>query len=209
MYFRKKFGRYLFTNLFINFFQNKKLEESAYSLFKKEFNSIENYLPEEANNVLDIGCGLGLLNIFINQKYNNKPEFFLLDKNKVVKKVRYGFEKNYEGYNFLDETKNILFNNGINYDKIHIHDVDKEVIIKKTIDIVISLKSLAFHYPFENYIKLFSKCCDQKTIFIFDITPGKYNLDYFKKYFTTVEVIYEEKTKSLLQRLHCNGFKLF
>ena len=76
IYFRKKFGRYLFTNLFINFFQNKKLEESAYSLFKKEFNSIENYLPEEANNVLDIGCGLGLLNIFINQKNNNKPEFF-------------------------------------------------------------------------------------------------------------------------------------
>ena len=73
---RKKLGRYLFTNYIINLFQLKNLEEKTFQLFKKDFLEIKNYLPSNVSNIMDIGCGLGILNIFLNKHYNNFPTFF-------------------------------------------------------------------------------------------------------------------------------------
>ena len=51
-------------------------------------NAIENnliilkHIPKDIENVMDIGCGLGLINIFIN---NKNTKIYLLDKNKIEK----------------------------------------------------------------------------------------------------------------------------
>ena len=60
---RKKFGRLLFTNIFINFFQNKNLEQITEDLFLKEIKTFKDFLPKSAHNIMDIGCGLGIINI--------------------------------------------------------------------------------------------------------------------------------------------------
>ena len=57
-FFRKKFGRFLFTNFFVNFFQNKNINKVSEELFYKEFKIIENYLPKKIFNLMDVGCGL-------------------------------------------------------------------------------------------------------------------------------------------------------
>ena len=57
---------------------------------------------------MDIGCGLGIIDIYLNEFFEKKPAFFLLDKNRVDRKIKYGFSSNYESYNDLKETKNIL-----------------------------------------------------------------------------------------------------
>ena len=43
---RKKFGRLLFTNIFIHFFQNKNLEQITEELFLKEIETFKNFLPK-------------------------------------------------------------------------------------------------------------------------------------------------------------------
>ena len=198
---RKKFGRLIFTNFFINFFQKKNLQTLAEELFKREYNIINEFLPKKALNVMDIGCGLGLINIFINKAYSGRANFYLLDKNRVDKKIKYGFSKNYESYNSLTETKNILIHNGLSEKNINIYDVEKGVHINKKIDLVISLKSMGYHYPLECYLKLFSTCCDRETIFIFDISEGDGNIDLLKKYFEKVHTFYEEPGIHPLKRL--------
>ena len=142
---RKKLGRYLFTNYIINLFQLKNLEEKTFQLFKKDFLEIKNYLPSNVSNIMDIGCGLGILNIFLNKHYNNFPTFFLLDKNKIDRKIKYGHSKTYESYNLLDNTKNILVKNGINIEKLKLYDVEKKILVpSKSIDLVISIKSMGY-----------------------------------------------------------------
>ena len=84
---RKKFGRLLFTNFFINYFQIKNIEGITENLFQKEIETFKEFLPVKVNNVLDIGCGLGIINIYLNKLFKNKPCFFLLDKNHVDKKI--------------------------------------------------------------------------------------------------------------------------
>ncbi len=203
---RKKFGRLFFTNIFINFYQDKNIETRAEELFLNELNTFKKFLPIQVNNIMDIGCGLGIINVNLNKIFKNSPYFFLLDKNRVDKKIKYGFSKEYESYNNLDETKNILINNDINKNKINIIDVEKKFNIENKIDLVISLKSMGYHYPFEEYIDLIRHCCTENTIFIFDTNETQYKNILLNNYFKSVKIIYEEESIQSLKRLYCKNF---
>ena len=200
---RKKFGRFIFTNFLINYFQDKNLEKNTENLFSKEIETFKNYLPNSPKNIMDVGCGLGIINIYLNRKFKNSSNFFLLDKNRIDNKIKYGFSEDYESYNDLSETKNLLLNNEINLDQINLCDVEKPINIKEKVDLVISLKSMGYHYPLENYLNLFKKHCSQDTIFIFDISKGNYDNLSLTKIFKKVEVIYEENSIHPLNRVCC------
>ena len=204
---RKRFGRLIFTNFFVNYFQVEDIEKRTEELFQKEIESIKNYLPEKADNIIDIGCGLGIINIFLNKIYNNQPNFFLLDKNRIDKVIKYGFSSDYESYNDLKETRNLLINNDIRPSSINTLDVEKDFKIDAKIDLVISLKSMGYHYPIDQYLRLFQTCCDENTSFIFDVSEGYYNESLFKKHFESIVIIYEEKSIHSLKRLLCTKFK--
>ena len=68
---RKKFGRFIFTNFLINYFQDKNLELKAENLFDRELKTFKDFLPNKADNILDIGCGLGIIDIFLNKIFLN------------------------------------------------------------------------------------------------------------------------------------------
>ena len=204
---RKRFGRLIFTNFFVNYFQVEDIEKRTEELFQKEIESIKNYLPKKAEYIMDIGCGLGIINIFLNKIYNNQPNFFLLDKNRIDKVIKYGFSSDYESYNDLKETRNLLINNDIRPSSINTFDVEKDFKIDAKIDLVISLKSMGYHYPMDQYLRLFQTCCDENTSFIFDVSDGYYNESLFKKHFESLVIIYEEKSIHSLKRLLCTKFK--
>ena len=204
---RKKFGRLIFSNLFIYFFNKKNIEKKVIKTFQSEFNTFKNFLPNKAEHIMDLGCGLGVINIFLNQFYKNNSYFYLLDKNKIDSKIKYGFNKNYESYNKLENTKKILKNN-INHQFVNFIDVDKKFTIKSNIDLILSLKSMGYHYPFEIYLQMFRKCCTYNTVFIFDISSKNYHESDFYKYFEVVKVIYTEESIQPLKRLFCKNFKI-
>ena len=205
---RKKFGRFLFTNFFIYYFQNQDLEKITEELFLKELNTFKNFLPNSVNTIMDIGCGLGIINIYLNEFFEKKPIFFLLDKNKVDRKITYGFSSNYESYNDLNETKNILLENNIDTSCMYLFDVEKQFVITKKMDLVISLKSMGYHYPINSYIELFRNCCTKNTVFIYDIGENQYDENYLKTIFDDVKIIYEENTNNVLKRVCCKNFKI-
>ena len=205
---RKNFGRLIFTNFFVNYFQIHNIEKITEKLFYKEFETFKNYLPNSAENIIDIGCGLGIINIYLNEFFEKKPVFFLLDKNRVDRKIKYWFSSNYESYNDLKETENILLDNNIDGSCINLFDVEKQFIIKKKMDLVISLKSMGYHYPINTYIELLRNCCTKDTIFIFDIGDNQYDGEYLKTIFDDVKIIYEEKTNNILRRLCCKRLKI-
>ena len=204
---RKKFGRFLFTNIFINFNQTKDITLKAENLFKSEIDTFKEFLPKNVKNIMDIGCGLGIINILLNKFYNDKTSFYLLDKNRIDKKIKYGFSSNYESYNDLNETKQILLENNISENRLFLFDVEKDIQIDSKIDLVISLKSMGYHYPFETYLHLLRECCNENTIFIFDVSANLFEENLFKKYFQNVEIIYQEKSIHSLKRLFCKGIR--
>ena len=117
---RKIFGRYLFTNIFVSYFNPiKNLNLKLNQEFKKEFDEIINYLPQKNQNILDIGSGLGIINIFLNNFYED-AYFTLIDKNYVEKKVSYGFDERGQFYNDFNITFDFLKIKVITYFSINI-----------------------------------------------------------------------------------------
>ena len=173
-----------------------------------EIETFKQFLPIKTKNILDIGCGLGIINIYLNKLFKNKPSFYLLDKNYIDKKIKYGFSNDYEAYNELNQTEKILLDNDIKKENINLFNVDNKIEINTKIDLVISLKSLGYHYPFEKYLKLFKQCCTEETIFIFDVSLGNFDKELFQNYFKNIKVIYEEKSIHHLKRLYCKNFKI-
>ena len=203
---RKKFGRFLFTNFFVNFFiSQKEIENKINDDFLKEFNSIKSYLPKSSKNILDIGCGLGVINIYLNDYYSKKSYFTLIDKNYVDKKVAYGFNNNSESYNKLEITKDILILNGFKIEQLQLIDADENFVLNNKYELIISLFSMGYHYPIENYIDIIKKISTKSTKVIFDLSMEYNELNKVKKYFNKVVIIKnDDEVKQNYLRLLCS-----
>ena len=187
---RKFFGRTLFTKFLINFFQDKNLAQKVFIKIKKEFDSIKQYLPENVNNIMDIGCGIGLIDIFLNNHYSDCKKFYLLDKNIIDNKIVHGFSDNYESYNINNITKNFLINNNVEEHKINLIDVDNEFSIQpNSIDLFISLVSMGYHYPVSKYLETMKKTSKDNSIFIFDIATEYQDINYLKRHFIDIRIV--------------------
>jgi len=203
---RKKFGRYLFTNFFVNFFiSQKEIENKINDEFLKEFNSIKNYLPKNSKNILDIGCGLGVINIYLNDYYSKKLYFTLIDKNYVDKKVAYGFNNSSESYNKLEITKDFLILNGFKTEQLRLINADENFVLNNKYELIISLFSMGYHYSIKNYIDIIKKNSTKSTKVIFDLSMEYNELNEVKKYFNKVVIIKNDnEVKQNYLRLLCS-----
>ena len=184
---RKFFGRSLFTNFFINYFQDINLEQKVFDKIKEEFETLKNYLPSNVINIMDIGCGIGLINIFL-----------------IDSKIVYGFSDNYESYSITNVTKNFLINNNIQEHKLNLIDVDKNFSIKpNSIDLCISLVSMGYHYPLSQYLDTMKEVSNNNTVFIFDIATEYQDITYLKDLFGDIKIIEESDLKHPRVRVAC------
>jgi len=183
---RKLLGRFIFTNLFIYFSGSKEIIGKKYfSICKKEFDQIKSYFPRTNNNILSIGCGVGGLEYFFSS-IKHLTMLDLIDRNFVSKKIIYGFNiLNTEGYNNLDCTRDFLISNRFPKKKFKIFDYDKDKLPQKKYDLIISLLSLDFHYPFSIYKNYIKKVSTSHTVLILDTNRP----NYFKSIYKTVKII--------------------
>ena len=201
---RKLFGRSLFTNFFINYFQDINLEQKVFNKIKEEFETLKNYLPSNVKNIMDIGCGIGLINIFLNDYFIDCQKFYLLDKNKIDSKIVYGFSDHYESYSITNITKNFLINNNIQEHKLNLIDVNKKFSIKSnSIDLCISLVSMGYHYPFSQYLDIIKEVSNNNTVFIFDIASEFQDITSLRDHFGDIKIIEESKLKQPRTRVAC------
>ena len=191
---RKIFGRYLFTNFFIFFFNSIfKINKRLNNEFDIEFNQLKKFLPRNVNYILDIGSGLGIIDIYLNNHFNNVPKFTLIDKTHLEKKVSYGFDNRGQFYNNFDLTLDFLKENGINGERINLIDVDLKESICNNYDLVISLLSMGYHYPVDQYLEILKKNTNKNTIFIFDIADEYNNFNDISQLFEEVNIIYKSQ----------------
>lgn len=149
----------------------------------QEYNKIKPYLPPSATSILDIGCGVAGIDIFVSRHYENKADIVLLDKSIIDKKLYYGYEAKGCFYNSLLVAKNLLVDNGVDPKKIHLLEPtgDNKIEWEGTFDIIISLLSWGFHYPVSTYLNQVYENLSRKGIAILDVrknTGGKEEIEY-------------------------------
>ena len=205
---RKLFGRYLFTSFFIYFFNTKKtISKNISKIILNEFEEIKPYLHKDINQILDIGAGLGLIDILLNNYLNKVSNFTLIDRNFISKKIKYGFSKDYEGYNLLKKTEFFLIRNGLDKNQIKLIDTNHDINLINKFDLIISLISMGYHYPVDNYLNILKHNSHKETIFIFDLADEHNKVEEIKILFEKVHVLKVVNKRHKQIRVICKRIK--
>lgn len=155
---------------------------------QKDYDSIKNYLPKSCDNIIDIGCGVGGIDLMLYNHYNGNVNLNMFDYSKKDNDIVYGYKHKTSAYNNLSYTKDFLEFNGVGESNINMHNVEDGFPIGKY-DIIISLLSYGFHYPIETYLKQIKRC--KSNIIILDIRKHSGQIERLKKHFKSVDVIAE------------------
>lgn len=164
------------------------------TMMLKDYNMIKDHLPNNIKNILDIGCGLGLIDIALYHHYNKNIDLHLLDKTNSISKdtsVR-GFNKEYIFYNSMDATKDTLSSNGVYSNNIFTYEADFEninLLQNNKYDLILSLLSCGWHYSIETYIDLIKSTLSKDGLLILDIRHNTGQLEYAIKHFDLVHTI--------------------
>jgi len=156
----------------------------------RTYESIKAYLPENCSRVLDIGCGLGGIDLMVYNHYNGNVELNLFDYSKVDDKIHYGYQNTGSIYNSLELSKEFLVMNGVDESKIKIHDAENEFPVGR-FNVVLSILSCGFRYPVSTYLDKVKNFLDG--VAIFDIRKDTDQIEELKANFNHVDVIAEYK----------------
>jgi SAM-dependent methyltransferase len=168
----------------------EEVDSALTQMVTKDYSMIEKFLPESANNTLDIGCGIGLINLPIYEKYN-RANIHLLDKTELDATKISGFNETYKFYNSMDAARNTLIANGVEKDHIHLHEAtDYSSLYNVSFDLIYSFLSCGWHYPVKTYIDLMTKTLVPGGILILDIRHNTNQLQVLEQDFTLVEQVY-------------------
>ena len=153
-----------------------------------DYLSIQEYLPESINSVLDIGCGLGLLDVFL-FKIHAKPTINLLDGTGDEGNNKFMYYDKCDIYNDMKMTIRMMECNGV--DSFSLYNPYYNGKIES--DVIISLYSWCFHYPVNTYLELVSKSLVKDGIMIVEVKRGNGDREILEKEFDLIDVVQENK----------------
>ncbi len=173
----------------------RQIREKFNEDMKKEYQSIKKSLPPAGtvSAILDIGSGVGGIDVLLAGHYEHKPDICLLDKTAVDRRVYYKFEERGSFYNSLEISRDLLIKNAISPTKIHVQEAtdDNRILFEKRFDLVISLISWGFHYPVSTYLDTVFERLQPGGVLIFDVRKGTGAEEVVKKKFGNYTVILE------------------
>jgi len=143
------------------------------------------YAPENTSSILDIGCGLGLVDLVLYKRIKPSPDVYLLDKANECKSLRPvsgGYHHRYIFTADLDLSRNIFEQNGARKEQVHFVEPDNDSIASlPKIDLILSFTSWGFHYPIETYWEGVQKILHEKSVIFIDLRKNQNGFVFLKR----------------------------
>ena len=158
--------------------------------------------PGEDIRILDIGAGLGGVDVLLYHHYKSlgvNALLYALDKNEVVDNIKYGYSNKPSFYNDLQTTKEFWGLNGVPFGNCCF---STEFPKNKKFDLIISLISCGFHYPILEYISYIRESITSKTMIVLDIRKLSGQFDTLHNTFDWVNCLQINKK---YKRMACRG----
>lgn len=143
----------------------------------RTFAGMAPFLPENANAILDIGCGMAGIDVFLSRRFAS-AEIHLLDKQGTSESINAGYNASadeFANYHDFAAAMALLSANGVK-NKIFCHDMRSDSFPSQEFDVVVSLLSWGFHYPIDTYAP---KCRGTMIVDVRRDTGGELRLSQF------------------------------
>jgi len=156
------------------------------------YSEIKEYLPVPCWGVLDIGSGLGGINILISRHYGDDPPFIhLLDGEADAPEMRL----HRQTFNDMTIARHFLIANGVRPDRLNHFGTGAEN-LPRPYDLVLSLGSWCFHYEPDTYLPLLLRGggLHMSSIVILDVRNNRKDyVEQLHRSFAQVAVIRRER----------------
>lgn len=161
-----------------------------------EYESIRSSLPSSASRILDIGCGVAGLDVFLSRHYKNTVDIYLLDKTAIDPVVYYGFKERGSVYNSLADAKDLLVKNGVSPERVHTQEATpgNTIDFGVSFDVILSIISWGYHYPVSTYLKEVHAKLASGGVLIIDVRKGTGGTDMIKELFGSYTVVEDTAT---------------
>lgn len=157
-----------------------------------DLDDITSQLDAAPHRVLDIGAGLGGIDVLLNRRFRgSSPEFWLLDRFRIDAAISYGFAAEASAYCDQEETRRFLCHNGIDERRLHLVDADADEWPATRFDLVVSLISWGFHYPVETYAGKVAASLAKGGVVILDVRRESGGMEELQRWFPRIDVIAE------------------
>ncbi len=175
--------------------ESKFCKNRIYTEYSQEiqddYELIQAYLPAQCSSVLDIGSGIGGIDVILLKHYGFKPDIFLFDLNRIDTNLYYEFHTHAAAYNSFEIAETLLKLNGVPENKIHLFDVDQNsyLHLQNSFDIVVSYKSWGFHYPLKTYLSWVMTRLKKYSILSCDLRKNTGDLELLKQHFDEIIIL--------------------
>ena len=166
------------------------IDEKYSQTMKEKVDSIAKFIPSNTSSVLDIGCGIAALDIYLD-KLLSPSQIFLLDKTETEDKIWYMFESKGAFYNSLELAKETLELNGVLASKVKLIEAPEDgriALPDKSVDLIISTISWGFHYPINIYIQSVFDIISDNGVLIIDVRKGSGGIAELEEWFDVMVI---------------------
>ncbi len=167
--------------------QLKKDLDFYNKLSKGEYEAFKEFI-DKPQKILELGCGLGRMSVYLNKQLDYEPEFILADYDEISEKLKYGWDPGDIRYNRFESTRQFCDDNSLKRFEIFNLE-DRDISELQDIDLVISVMAVGFHYPIEQYFNKLLEISTHDVVMIFGVRKYNviYNLNSFKDNFRMID----------------------
>lgn len=155
----------------------------------ERMNNILPHIPDQVNSILDVGSGLGGIDILLSRWFDGMPSITLLDGSSFGSIV----EKHDEPFNSATVALDFQRENGVHNVRFMEHNNLKPA----KFDLIISFRAWCFHIAPVAYLEYVKSACHANTVIIVDVRKSedgaRYWRDQIRTAFTYVATIEEGK----------------
>lgn len=158
-----------------------------------DFKAVLPHIKTPPENILDIGAGMGGVDVLLFKHFGGTPDLVLLDADKVDAEISYGFSARASVYSKKSEVKEFLIGNGVPRKKFNL--VKNFPDPSHKFDLITSFISCGFHYPLSVYMSNIIKGIKPEGVLILDIRKDiTAQFDMLHDKFRFVDTIQDNKT---------------
>ena len=176
--------------------RSRAIGRSYLSGVQDEYERIKDHLPNRAARILDIGCGMAGIDLFLSDHYGQTDtDIYLLDKTSVDEQVYYLYERKGSFYNSLKIARDVLVGNGVPPERVHAIEAtdDNQIRIENSADLVLSLISWGYHYPVSTYLDRVDELLAPNGVLILDVRKETDGRTMIEERFDDCVVIFEDE----------------
>lgn len=142
----------------------------------RHFKTMEPWLPSDVKTIVDIGAGIGGIDIFVCRALSSVVDLHVMDGD--------GTQEQLHGYHldtkaWADRYVAFVFIGANTSCNVFAHESDPNMTIET--DLIMSLKSWGFHYPVFTYLGFAQRSLRQHGRIIMDLRTGRNGLEDMKR----------------------------